>query len=272
MQASPPWSELGWRHGLWDLVRYYCSLRGDQQRGEWLSRLQESGRMSVADSGEFPIERETIDLLSRYLGERGRTFLQAYANLRTEEQALAFCAASAIDVGTTRTKSADHHQSSKALVATVSYIAAGVCAPLGLPIEVNPQRRCVWCNENALHVTARNLDGAIPGLANPAVIWEIKEYWGKTSGGSKMSDAVYECNLVGRELREFRDRSGIEVKHIVFVDGQEQWAARKSDLARFLDLMNQGLIDHLFVGAEVQTSWGPALRAMLTAGASGGVT
>lgn len=266
MQAYPPWSDLGWRHGLWDLVRYYCSLRGDQQRGEWLSRLLESGRMSVADSGEFPIDRSTIDLLARYLNERERAFIQAFSHLRTEEQALAFCAANAIDVGTTRTKSADHHQSSKALVATVSHVASEVCASLGLPIETNPQRRCVWCTENALHVTARNLDGAIPGLANPLVIWEIKEYWGKTSGGSKMSDAVYECNLVGRELREFRDRSGIVVKHIVFVDGQEQWAARKSDLARFLDLMNQGLIDHLLVGFEVQVEWEPTLRQILTDG------
>ncbi len=264
MQASHPWKDLDWHHELWDLVRYYCSLRGDQQRSEWLSRLLANGRMSTANSEDILIDVNTIDLLSRYLEERDRAFSFAYNNLRTEEHALAFCTDNNIDVGTTKTKSADHHQSSKALVATVSHIAANVCASVGLSVETNPQRRCVWCNERTLHVTARNLDGAIPGLANPIVIWEIKEYWGKTSGGSKMSDAVYECNLVGRELREFQDRSGIRVKHVVFVDGQEQWAVRKSDLARFIDLMNQGLIDHLFVGSEVQTEWDPALRAMLT--------
>jgi hypothetical protein len=62
-----------------------------------------------------------------------------------------------------------------------------------------------------LHVSARNLDGAIPSLANPYLVWEIKEYWGKTKGGSKMSDAVYECHLVGLELRDFETRGGLTV-------------------------------------------------------------
>ena len=130
-------------------------------------------------------------------------------------------------------------------------------------MEANPQRRCVWCVKNGLHVTARNLDGAIPSLANPTIIWEIKEYWGKTKGGSKMSDAVYECNLVGRELREFEERTGISVAHVVFVDGKEQWSARKSDLARFIDLSHQGIIDYLFVGKEIELQWEKTLLRLL---------
>jgi len=263
MEASDTWRKLPWRHELWDLVRYYCSLRGSQQKDEFLSQLTNSGRMSTADNEDFMIDQTTISLFSKYLDARDTELSNAYAKLRCEKQALDFCKNNNIDVGTTRTKNVEHHQSSKALVATVSHIASEVCESLELSIDANPQRRCVWCNERGLHVTARNLDGAIPGLANPAVIWEIKEYWGKTSGGSKMSDAVYECNLVGHELREFEERSGIKVKHVVFVDGQEQWAVRKSDLARFLDLMNQGVIDYLFVGVEVETAWKPALQNML---------
>lgn len=121
----------------------------------------------------------------------------------------------------------------------------------------------MWLERNQLHVTARNLDGAIPGLTNPRVVWEIKEYWGKTSGGSKMSDAVYECNLVGRELREYEERSGVQVEHVVFVDGREQWHARKSDLARFVDLLNQGLIDTLIIGKDVETDWERSLDGAL---------
>ena len=117
--------------------------------------------------------------------------------------------------------------------------------------------------DNNLHVTARNLDGAIPSLANPTIIWEIKEYWGKTKGGSKMSDAVYECNLVGRELREFEERSSASIKHIVFVDGKEQWSHRQSDLKRFIDLFHQGIIDHLVVGREVETEWKKILQTLL---------
>ena len=110
---------------------------------------------------------------------------------------------------------------------------------------------------------ARNPDGAVPSLLNPVVVWEIKEYWGKTGGGSKMSDAVYECHLVGRELRDFERRSGIRAQHIAFLDGKEQWESRKSDMLRFIDLFHQGLIDHLIVGREVETEWEALLSGIL---------
>ncbi len=67
-----------------------------------------------------------------------------------------------------------------------------------------------------------------------------------------MSDAVYECNLVGRELREFEENANVSVTHVVFVDGKEQWGVRVSDLTRFIDLTNQGLIDCLFVGKQIE--------------------
>jgi hypothetical protein len=220
--------------------------------------------MSVGDSEPLPIDRSHVALLSEYLAERPKQLKRSMACLRTEREALAHCRANAIAVGKTQTQSKDHHQSSKALVACVSRIASAVCASLAVSVEINPQKRCVWCYQHKLHVTARNLDGAVPGLVNPVVVWEVKEYWGKTSGGSKMSDAVYECNLVGRELREFQERSGLAVKHIVFLDGIEQWNKRKSDLNRFLDLTNQGLIDYLFVGTEVESSWELTLRDILT--------
>jgi len=78
-----------------------------------------------------------------------------------------------------------------------------------------------------------------------------------------MSDAVYECNLVGRELREFEDRTGFRVVHLVFVDGKSQWTARQSDFKRFIDLLNQGLIDHLIVGKEVEADWPTLLSSIL---------
>jgi hypothetical protein len=114
-----------------------------------------------------------------------------------------------------------------------------------------------------LHVTARNLDGAIPALLSPIVVWEIKEYWGSTKGGSKMSDALYECLLVGRELREFEETSKTRVAHVVFLDGQEQWGHRESDLRRFIDLFHQGVIDHLVIGKEVEKDWAALLDGLL---------
>ena len=79
-----------------------------------------------------------------------------------------------------------------------------------------------------------------------------------------MSDAVYECNLVGRELREFEDRSKHpHIQHAVFVDGRNQWLARETDLKRMIDLFHQGIIDYLFIGREVEVEWQKVLDSLL---------
>jgi len=262
MIIDAQWRSLGWRHAVWDLVRYYCSLRGKEQQA-WLAELADTKRMKVGTSEHLPIDPADIQTLIAYLATRKKQLELAMAQLRTEEEAIAFCQKNKVLVGKTATQNAEHHQSSKALVDALAFVAGKVCAKKGTTVEPNPQRRCVWCVKNGLHVTARNLDGAIPSLANPTIIWEIKEYWGKTKGGSKMSDAVYECNLVGRELREFEERTGISVTHAVFVDGKEQWSVRKSDLARFIDLSHQGIIDYLFVGREVEVEWEKTLLTLL---------
>lgn len=261
----PPeqWKSLGWRHTAWELVRYYCSLRGEKQKRSWVSQLQKNQEVTLPNSPALPVPAADVTAFCDYLDIRGSLFQEAFSNLRTENEAISFCSQLGVEVGKTKTQSTDHHQASKALVGAVTAIATEACRSRGITLDPNPQTRCVWCIEQGLHVTARNLDGAIPSLANPTVIWEIKEYWGKTQGGSKMSDAVYECNLVGRELREFEERTSVQVAHIVFVDGQEQWSYRKSDLARFVDLLYQGIIDHLFIGREVEADWDRTLVELL---------
>lgn len=256
------WQRIGWRHEVWDLVRYYRSLRG--QAGElWLSQLEVRGKMEVGAGIALSISPDTIKLLTDYI-EAARTAASvARGQLRGEAEALAFCDELGVEVMQTTTRSQDHHQSSKALIAAVSAIATTACAAAGTTLNADPQRRIVWCTAAKLHVSARNLDGVIPSLVNPTIVWEIKEYWGKTKGGSKMSDAVYECQLVGREIREYEERAKTKICHVVFLDGLDQWLARLSDLTRFLDLEHQGLIDHLFVGREVETEWEKLVRSML---------
>jgi hypothetical protein len=255
------WKKLGWQHPMWELVRYFCSLRGTAKE-KWMAELRKKNRMQV-DGAYLKIDSGDINLLLQYLECRDAALQQALGLLRTEKEALLFCKRLKMKVGKTRTKNLGHHQSSKALIATVSTVAANVCQKRKMDLEANPQTRCVWSAKNMLHVTARNLDGAIPSLLNPKVIWEIKEYWGKTSGGSKMSDAVYETNLVGKDLREYEAATGIRVAHVLFLDGKEQWLSRKSDLARFIDLANQGLVDYLFVGKQVEEEWGETLEGLL---------
>ncbi len=72
------------------------------------------------------------------------------------------------------------------------------------------------------------------------------------------------CNLVGRELREYEDRTGQEkIIHVVFLDGKDQWGSRKADLKRFIDLFHQGIIDYLFIGKEVETDWQATLSTLV---------
>ena len=249
------YSKLPWNHDLWSLVRYFRSLRlTGKKMNAWLEALR-SDSCLPAQTKKFPIDPATIDLLVKYIHDSTTLMKNALVELRSEDEALAFCKNKKLSVRSTTTRNLSHHQSSKALIATVSAIAQKACAAAGIGVDLNPQRRAIWFSEHGLHVSARNLDGAIPSLENPTAVWEIKEYWGKTKGGSKMSDAVYECQLVGLELRMFESKSGISIDHIVFVDGREQWNCRKSDLLRFIDLHQQGLIDHLIIGREVESEW-----------------
>jgi hypothetical protein len=211
MHSNDKWMNLQWRHSLWDLVRYYRSLHGKTHIKEFLKELRENKSVSI-EKKPFPISNDTINLLFEYLDEQEMAFKTAVESLRSEEEAKGFCFIKDFNVGKTATQN-DSYQSSKAIIAAVSGISKIVCSKLSISSNVNPQNRCVWFDENNLHVTSRNLDGAIPGLVNPIVIWEIKEYWGKTKGGSKMSDAVYECQLVGRELREFEENFNKSIIH-----------------------------------------------------------
>lgn len=256
MEADSKWSLLGWKHPLWELVRYYLSVSNMSRTNaeKWLMDLK-NNQLQI-DGSYIRISDEALaNQLVGYLKSRESMFEQALKNLRDEEAANLYCKQLGYEVGVTTTENKSHHQSTKSMISAVSSIAIDVCKQKGITYNDNPQNRCVWFKNNMLHVTARNLDGAIPSLANPSIVWEIKEYWGKTKGGSKMSDAVYECHLVGKEIREYEQVSGCKISHLVFLDGKEQWGYRKSDLKRFLDLLNQGLIDQLIIGIEVESAW-----------------
>lgn len=263
MEADKKWVELGWRHPLWNIVRLYAPLYGKNKIQKWESELREKRRVCLDDNHVLNVSPEVVAIFFEYIKERELLFNSAFNHLRSEEEALEYCHRNEFEVSKTTTENKDHHQSSKSMVSAVTLIAENICKAKQKESNTNPQTRCAWNLDHKLHVTARNLDGAIPSLVNPRIIWEIKEYWGKTKGGSKMSDALYECNLVGLELREFEKRIKQKIYHVVFVDGKAQWGVRKSDLKRFIDIMNQGLVDYLIIGKEVETEWGKILESIL---------
>lgn len=263
MRAKKKWINLGWKHPLWDMLRLHTPLRGKNIKKKWEADLWKQRVIALNANQVLNISEEDVELFFEYQKERERLFNIALGKLRLEEEAIDYCNKCGFKAGHTTTKNKDHHQSSKSMVAAVSAIAESVCASKNIKVNSSPQGRCAWNHEKALHVTARELDGAIPSLVNPSVVWEVKEYWGKTRGGSKMSDALYECHLVGSELRDYKARTGQRIHHVVFLDGKDQWGNRRSDLKRFIDIMNQGLIDFLIIGKEVETEWRKVLEQIL---------
>jgi len=95
---------------------------------------------------------------------------EAASRLRTKEEALAYCEQLKVEVSMTRTRLVDWQDSPKAMVAAVTNIAKLVCHQKSVGFVLTPQRRGVWLVENELHVSARNLDGAIPSLFRPEIL------------------------------------------------------------------------------------------------------
>ncbi len=115
-----------------------------------------------------------------------------------------------------------------------------------------------------LRTFSRRMDGAYPSILNPLAVWEIKEYYGTTTFGSRVADGVYETMLDGEELAELREHEGIEVKHYLMVDDYYTWWTKgKSYLCRIIDMLHMGLVDEVLFGREVLTRWPEIVKGWL---------
>jgi len=102
----------------------------------------------------------------------------------------------------------------------------------------------------------RWLDGAYPRLIDPKAIWQVKEYYGTTTFGSRVADAVYETMLDGEQIKELKEKTRRHVLHYLIVDDRYTWGELgKSYLCRIVDILHEGLIDEALFGKEVLTRW-----------------
>ena len=270
MQVNDRWRKLGWQHPIWDYIRFYVSLgKVPKKQAQWLIQLR-TGTFEVQPGTVLKVPDVDRQLFLQYLDGRNADFNVAASKLRTKEEAVEYCERLKYEITMTSTKLQGWTDTPKALVAAVTNVAKLVCTEKSVGLVPIPQSRGGWVCDAQLHLTARHLAGALPAHPPPTLVWVVKVYWGGgegKEGGSKMSDAVYECNLVGRELRDFETRTGHpRINHVVFLDGKSQWASRASDLKRFIDLLNQGIIDYLFVGREVEEDWAELLARLVDGG------
>ena len=129
------------------------------------------------------------------------------------------------------------------------------------PFDHNPRAPLTFAREGMpLRTLFRWMDGAYPNVNHPTAAWEIKEYYGTTTFGSRVADGVYETALDGYELNDLRVE-GIEVEHYLFLDDRfTWWDCGRSYLCRIVDMLHAGLLDAAFVGREVLDEW-PAVVA-----------
>lgn len=109
---------------------------------------------------------------------------------------------------------------------------------------------------------SRWMDGAYPGVVNPSAVWEIKEYYGTTTFGSRVADGVYESMLDGMEINNVESKHGLKIHHYLIVDDRfTWWECGISYLCRIIDMLNMGLVDEVLFGKEVVTRWPEIVRS-----------
>ena len=127
--------------------------------------------------------------------------------------------------------------------------------PGQLPIVRDPAGKLV-------KTLSRRIDGAFPTLDSPMALWEIKEYYGTTTFGSRVADAVYETQLDGYELREAESITGHGIYHYLLVDDRfTWWDCGRSYLCRLVDITHMGLVDEVIYGREVTDRWPEIVRS-----------
>jgi hypothetical protein len=136
----------------------------------------------------------------------------------------------------------------------------------GESFDDEPRQLTVATSEGMpVRTFSRWMDGAYPSVTNPIAVWEIKEYYGTTTFGSRVADGVYETMLDGEELAEFSAATGRRILHYLCVDDYfTWWECGRSYLCRIIDLLHMGLLNEAFFGRQVERDWPAVVRSWPT--------
>lgn len=111
-------------------------------------------------------------------------------------------------------------------------------------------------SDKIIKTFSRWMDGAYPTIKNPIAVWEIKEYYGTTTFGSRVADGVYETMLDGLEIKVLDKEKNRKILHYLIIDDRFTWWNKgRSYLCRIIDILNMGLVDEVLFGREILTRW-----------------
>ncbi|MCP9849195.1 hypothetical protein [Cyanobium sp. Morenito 9A2] len=148
------------------------------------------------------------------------------------------------------------------LACLVAMIAESILGPNGFIDDA--RRLSVLTSKDGLEgIFSRRFDGAIPDTRDPKAVWEIKEYYGTTTFGSRVADGVYETLLDGYEIELAEKNLGVRIKHFLFIDDRfTWWDCGRSYLCRMIDMLHTRHVDQIFFGREVLSEWEVTLRGL----------
>ena len=265
-------------HDFWAIVKYASEQAGYTTRKtravpsafRTLSTAQIRETLTERSIDPHSITAETYDLVAAYIAHRAKVLTEEVGpSLMTRDEARQCFEEVKAKVNPRIAATMNRQKGEKRHEAYLSSMVAMFAEEaFGHEGFVNDaQKLAILTENNALKgIFSRRFDGVIPSTRNPIAMWEVKEYYGTTSFGSRVADGVYETLLDGYEINAFENAFGRRMAHYLFVDDKfTWWDMGKSYLCRMIDMLHTGHVDEVFFGRQVVSQW-PAALAELTKG------
>lgn len=273
MKPDPAFAGLD--RGFWAHVKLVSAKIGYSTRGkkkeetrdlrtysvnEIVSCLSDEGlrtdHVANASGAPTPAGKRLVD----YLNRRREMLIQvAEPNLMNREQAKTefeqLCAKLNPKCALPMNKQKGEKRHPAYLVGIVNMLTAQALGSRQFCAE--PRGLCIATRDRVpVRTFSRWMDGAYPSVVNPVAVWEVKEYYGTTTFGSRVADGVYETMLDGEEFAEFAEHGKQRILHYLIVDDRfTWWDCGRSYLCRIVDMLHSGLVDEVLFGREVLTRW-----------------
>lgn len=263
-------------HSFWAIVKYASEQAGYTTRKTRKTvsalRILDTAQIkeTLTERGIDPdsIAKETYELVAAYIAHRANVLTEQVepALMTRDEARVCFEEIRAkvtpkLAATMNRQKGEKRHEAY--LSSMVAMFAEQAFGHNGFVNDAQKLAILTDGNNRLQGIFSRRFDGVIPSTRDPIAMWEVKEYYGTTSFGSRVADGVYETLLDGYEINAFENAFGRRMAHFLFVDDKfTWWSMGKSYLCRMIDMLHTGHVDEVFFGRQVISQWPAALAEL----------